>query len=139
MSISITPLVTEHFLYVRCFGSYEFQSMCDAYAQSFEAAANAGRRALVLDATGLGGEPPGILERYKLGVAIAEAQRRIGPGIMVAGVGDPGMVSRSRFGELVARNRSAYARVFTDLNRAIDWVKNELGIRNGAPVAANPG
>ena len=139
MSITFTPLATEHFLYVRCLGTYDFQSMRDAYEQAFEAAAATGLRAMILDATGLGGEPPHIFERYELGVAIADLQRKIGPGIMVAGVGNDGMVSRTRFGELVARNRCAYARVFTDLNRAIQWIKGELGVSKAVNPKPSPG
>ena len=134
MTISSIPMTTDHYLYVRCEGSYDFESMADTYQRSFEFAAAAERKALILDARGLGGEPPDVFQRFRLGVRIAELQRGPGRGIMIAGVGDEGMVSPNRFGELVARNRSAYARVFTQLDAAIRWVKIELGVlRNPEP------
>ena len=128
MTISTIPMTTDHYVYVRCEGSYEFESMALTYRRSFEFAAAAERKALILDARGLAGQPPSIFERFRLGVRIAELQRGPGHGIMIAGVGDEGMVSPNRFGELVARNRSAYARVFTQLDAAIEWVKTELGV-----------
>lgn len=137
MSISIIPMTTDHYVYIKCEGSYKFESMCETYARAFTFAAAAERGALILDARGLGGEPPNFLERFKLGVRIAEIQR--GTGIMVAGVGDEGMVSPNRFGEIVARNRSAYARVFTEIEAAIEWVREELGILVPPDRTPSPG
>ena len=133
MNISIIPMAADDYVYVKCEGTYAFDAMCETYSNAFTFAAAAERKALILDARGLGGIPPNTLERYKLGVRIAEIQRT--SGIIVAGVGDEGMVSPNRFGEIVARNRSACARVFTQLDAAITWVREELGLlANGEPT-----
>lgn len=137
MSISIIPMTTEHYVYIKCEGSYDFESMCATYVSAFTFAAAAERDAVILDARGLGGEPPGTLERFKLGVRIAEVQRD--HGIMVAGVGDEGMVSPNRFGEIVAQNRSAYARVFTEIDAAIGWIREELGLMAAPERTSSPG
>ena len=137
MPITITPMITEHYVYVKCEGSYDFESMCKTYVDAFTFAAAAERKALILDARGLAGDPPNILDRFKLGVRIAEIQRT--HGVMVAGVGDEGMVSPNRFGEIVARNRSAYARVFTQLDAAIEWIREELGILVPPTGSPSPG
>ena len=94
-------------------------------------------KALILDARGLGGVPPDMIERFKLGVCIANIQRK--SGIIVAGVGDEGMVSPNRFGEIVARNRSACARVFTQLDAAIQWIRDELETLAAYEPTPNPG
>ena len=97
-------------------------------------AVEAGRRALLIDVTAFTGEPPTIFERYKLGTYVAELQRGPGRGVIIAGVGKPPMVHAQKFGELVARNRSAVARIFTDSNEAISWMKGRL-LRTAAPAS----
>lgn len=137
MTIAITPMAVDDYVYVKCEGTYGFDAMCDTYSKAFTFAAAAERKALILDARGLGGEPPNTLERFKLGVCIAEIQRK--SGIIVAGVGDEGMVSHNRFGEIVARNRSACARVFTGLDAAIEWIRTELKTLVPPAPAPSPG
>jgi len=110
---------------VHCQGKFDVQSMLEVYGSSFAAAANAGRRAILVDVTALTGAPPTIPERFKMGTYVAELQRGKGRGILIAGVGRQPMVHAGKFGEMVARNRAANARIFTDKAEAIAWIRAE--------------
>ena len=126
MSIDMRFEFRDDYLFVQCEGSYEFESMRRVYATSFAAAVRGDCRAVLVDVRDLTGEPPTIFERYTLGVYVAELQRGPARGVMIAGVGKRPMVHANKFGELVARNRSAVARIFTDMDEAIEWIKATL-------------
>jgi hypothetical protein len=80
-------------------------------------------RAVLVDATAI----PVVLtttDRYTMGVA---ASARLDARVRVALLGAP--VTIDGFGELVARNRGANVRVFTDEARAVEWL-----LQSTAPV-----
>jgi len=62
------------------------------------------------------------MERYDWAVRIAELQARFLPRIRVALVGNEPLIHPERFGEIVARNRGADARAFTDEAEALRWL-----------------
>ncbi len=126
MSIDMRFEFRDDYLFVQCEGDYEFESMRQVYATSFAAAVRGGCRALLIDVRALTGEPPTIFERYTLGVYVAELQRGPARGVMIAGVGKRPMVHAKKFGELVARNRAAVARIFTDMDEAVAWIEAGL-------------
>ena len=73
------------------------------------------------------GRIPTILDRFEMGVRIAKHYLESDPRIRLAVVGHEPMIHPERFGELVARNRGADARVFTDEAQALDWLLRAPG------------
>lgn len=126
MSVDMRFEFRDDYLFVQCAGIYDFESMRRVYATSFAAAVRGDCKALLVDVRDLTGEPPTIFERYTLGVYVAELQRGPARGVMIAGVGKRPMVHAKKFGELVARNRSAAARIFTSMDEAVAWIKAGL-------------
>ena len=63
-----------------------------------------------------------MLDRYDFGVHIAEQYLTSDPRVRLAVLGHEPMIHPDRFGELVARNRGADARAFTDEALALDWL-----------------
>lgn len=61
-------------------------------------------------------------ERYQIGVLTAQ-QGILGP---IAMVGHEPLVDARRLGEVVARNRGANARAFTDYDAAVAWLRETL-------------
>ncbi len=68
---------------------------------------------------GINGRIPTILDRFEMGVRIAKHYLESDPRIRLAVLGHEPMIHPERFGELVARNRGADARVFTDEAQAL--------------------
>jgi hypothetical protein len=61
-------------------------------------------------------------ERYELAVAVTEMQASRKPRIRMAILGREPIVHPERFGEIVAANRGADGRVFTDEAAARKWL-----------------
>lgn len=61
-------------------------------------------------------------ERYQIGVLAAQ-QGIPGP---IATVGHEPLIDARRLGEIVARNRGANARAFTDYDAAVAWLRETL-------------
>lgn len=85
-------------------------------------AARAGHRALLLDIRGVTGRAPTLAERYDYAVQFASLQASVTPRIRVALIGTEPMVHPQRFGEIVATDRGALLRVFTDEALALNWL-----------------
>ena len=96
---------------------------------AFREAAAAGRQNVLVDVRKVNGRVPSLLDRFDFGVHVADQHQAFSPRIRLAVLGHDPMIHPERFGELVARNRGADARVFTDEAEALQW----LG------AAANPG
>jgi hypothetical protein len=64
-----------------------------------------------------------MAERYELAVRVSDAQAAMKPRVRFALLGHEPMIHPERFGELVARNRGADARVFTDQDAALAWIR----------------
>ena len=97
--------------------------------EAFREAAAAGRQNVLVDVRKVNGRVPPLLDRFDFGVHIADQHRAFTPRIRLALLGHEPMIHPERFGELVARNRGADARAFTDEAEALQW----LG------AGANPG
>jgi hypothetical protein len=85
-----------------------------------EAAATSPTRTVLVDASRLRATYTD-LDRYNLGIQIGRRWRTI-PYALVA---DPAMVDPRRFGEMVAQNRGANARVFTEHAEAAAWLDSQ--------------
>jgi hypothetical protein len=103
-------------------GSYSFEEMQRVYAEAFALAARAGRDALIVDLRAMAGPVPTMSDRYEHGVHVADLQARHKPRIRLAVLGYEPYIHPQRFGEIVAANRGAVARVFTDEAEALKWL-----------------
>ena len=89
---------------------------------TFHEAAVFGRRSALIDVRDVIGRIPTILDRFDFGVHIASLHLEHKPRVRLALLGYEPMIHPDRFGEIVARNRGADARVFTIGADAIDWL-----------------
>lgn len=116
--------VRVHAQYVELACSGKF-SRSEAYRigeLTFREAARAGRRSALIDVRNVSGRIPTILDRFDFGVHIASLHLEHKPRVRLALLGHEPMIHPDRFGEIVARNRGADARVFTIEADAIDWL-----------------
>ncbi len=116
--------VREHPEYVElvCTGAYYPGGQLYVAREAFVAASRAGRVAALVDVRQLEGPGPTMSERYDQAVKVAQVQSGITPRIRLALLGREPMVHPQRFGEIVATNRGALLRVFTDQALALEWL-----------------
>jgi hypothetical protein len=120
--IRVDVRVHPQFVELRCAGRYSRAEAFRVGSQAFRAAAEAGRRSALLDVRDVEGRIPSILDRFDFGVHIAARHFEHAPRIRLALLGHEPMIHPDRFGEIVARNRGADARVFTLESEALDWL-----------------
>ncbi len=127
MDSSIAFDVHEHSTHVEltCAGTYSEDAARAVFEQAFELAGRSSRTAVLVDARMVTGRQPTMMQRYNHAIHVTELQRRQLPLIALAILGHEPMVHPERFGEIVARNRGAIARVFTDEVRARAWLLQE--------------
>jgi hypothetical protein len=125
--IKTTIRVHPDYLEVSCEGLYSRAETLRVGQEAYAAAAQANRGALLIDTRAITGRVPTILDRFEMGVRIARHYLETDPRIRLAVVGHEPMIHPERFGELVARNRGADARVFTDEKEALDWLLRRPG------------
>ena len=118
VAVRVHPLHVE----LLCSGKYSRSEAFRIGEQAFSEAAGAGRRSVLVDVRGVHGRIPTILDRFDVGVHIATLHRERTPRIRLALLGHEPMIHPERFGEIVARNRGADARVFTVEGEALDWL-----------------
>lgn len=122
MSISYRVKVHPEHVVLECSGTYSPDEALRIYAAAFEEASKAGRLAVLVDTRAVSGREPTLAERYDQGAGVADMQRHYIPRIRFAILGHEPMIHPERFGEIVATNRGAQARVFTDERSALDWL-----------------
>ncbi len=127
LSIEVSTEDRDDHLLLRCRGTFSIDGLTRALDQALDAGAAAGRRAVLVDIRGLDGMAPNSLERYEIGVRVADRQRAMEETVALVVVGDEPIVDPERFAEVVARNRGAFARVFTDFDEALVWIREEAG------------
>ncbi len=110
------------YLEVACTGLYSRAETLRVGEEAFAEAARANRSAILVDVRAITGRIPTILDRFEMGVRIAKHYLASDPRTRLALLGHEPMIHPDRFGELVARNRGADARVFTDGTQALDWL-----------------
>lgn len=110
-----------------CSGLYSRQESTRVGQEAFRQAALAGRDTALIDVRGVSGRLPTILDRFDIGVRVAQHYLESEPRVRIAILGHEPMIHPERFGELVARNRGADARAFTDEAEARAWVEGRTG------------
>jgi len=103
-------------------GSFSQDAALSVFERAFALAAEGNFDALLIDVRNLSGREPTLAERYELAVRVAELQATQTPRIRMAMLGHEPMIHPERFGEIVATNRGALTRVFTDERQALEWL-----------------
>jgi len=120
MSIALESTTHADHVRVTCTGTFSLEAFRPLIGRFFELAAAAGRDAVLVDSRHI--TEPTMAERYDLAVHVAELQSTQNPRIRLAFLGYEPMVHPERFGEIVATNRGAVMRVFTDETLALEWL-----------------
>ena len=125
----IRTVVRVHAEYVEiaCTGPFSGAESRRVGEEAYREAAIAKREAVLIDVRQVRGRVPTILDRFDFGVRVARHYLESDPRIRLAILGHEPMIHPERFGELVARNRGADARVFTDEAEALGWVRRHAG------------
>jgi len=123
MSIDTQIELKTNYIYLRCNGTFEQSAAIELFGNAIQTAVQEGRKAVLIDARELEGEPPTTMERYELGASLAEFNSR---GILIVVVGKEPIIDPSRFGETVAVNRGVRGRAFTDIDEAITWLEEKI-------------
>jgi len=120
--------VQEHpqFLEFVCIGTYEPDLPVRIAEHALKQAEPAGMTAVLVDIRQISGRAPTMSERYEQAVQIADLQTRRTPRIRLAVLGLEPMIHPQRFGEVVATNRGAQLRVFTERAEALAWLLSVL-------------
>ena len=138
MNVDYLLIIEPAFVRLRYASEYSKEAMLTIIEDGLEAAAVNGKGGVLFDVSAMSGEPPGILERFFIGVMGAKAQRRRKPLVKMAVYGKEPMVDPQRFGETVALNRYALVKVCTRVDEAIRWLTEDddapAGNRGGATV-----
>lgn len=127
--IKTTVRVHPGYVELGCTGMYSRAEALRVGEEAYREAARENRSAILVDVREVSGRVPTILDRFELGARIAKHYLESDPRTRLAVLGREPMIHPDRFGELVARNRGADARVFTDEAQARDW----LGERGNGP------
>jgi hypothetical protein len=122
VTITFEVRLLADYLRLDCAGTYSQESALELYRQAFELAARANRDAVLIDGRKVTGREPTLAERYAGAVLVSELQSSQTPRIRLAVLGNEPIIHPERFGEIVATNRGAVARAFTDENAALDWL-----------------
>jgi hypothetical protein len=122
MSIEFeSKLFTDYALLI-CTGQFSIDAMLRIFEEAFEFARKSDRGAVLIDGRNITGREPTLAERYEQAVRVADMQTLQRPRIRLALLGYEPLIHPERFGEIVATNRGALARVFTDETAALAWL-----------------
>lgn len=127
MSLTIKSEENDGYLQITCRGVYEFNDILNVFEDAFRLAEESNNKYLLLDIREITGITPSTIDRFEIGRLVAEIQRSSITFIQIAVVGNEPMIDPQRFGEIVALNRGAVGKVFTDLDQAIVWIKKTKG------------
>lgn len=122
MKAEFTFEVKPKFVRVKFDGDFESDVLFDSWANIFDTTRKINRNGVLVDLLDMTGKPPDTLQRFEHGARVAKLQWGIGAGIALAVVGNEPIVDPGRFAEVVGANRGAYAKVFTDTQKAEDWL-----------------
>ena len=127
MSVTITNEIHSDYVEIHCVGEYEIESVLEVYSTAFDLAADENLDAILVDGIALQGPQPTTMERYRMGNYIAQRCLAFGKYVRIAVVSNVHIIDPNRFGETVARNRGGLLKVFTKIEEAITWLKEEYG------------
>jgi hypothetical protein len=122
MGIRFVTREYPEFLELVCEGPYAEDAVSHVIEQAFALTAGAYRTAVLVDGRKVTGRPPTLMQRYNHAIWITELYFQTMPRISLAILGHEPMVHPQRFGEIVAANRGARARIFTDEGKALAWL-----------------
>ena len=111
------------FIRLSCDGSYTRDALLGVFDEAIDIARIKGKSAVLVDIEGVTGTPPGIFERYQLGVGAARIQREKTPLVTIAVMGREPMIDPRRLGEIVFLNRGGVGKVFTNYDEAVAWLE----------------
>jgi len=120
--VKVEVRVHSQYVELLCAGKYSRSEAFRVGEQAYREANDAGRRSVLMDVRGVSGRIPSILDRFDMGVHVAALHFEHKPRVRLAILGHEPMIHPDRFGEIVARNRGADARVFTSEPEALDWL-----------------
>jgi len=126
VKIEIRTKIRPAYAHVFCSGEFTFDFFVEMLESAFGIAADSHRQAVLVDIRELKGEQPTVGERYDCGVRIAELQRGIGKGILMAFVGHEPLIDPERLAEIVAKSHGAFLGVFTEIDEATAWIEKEV-------------
>jgi hypothetical protein len=127
--IRTTVRVHADYVELGCAGMYSRSEALRVGEEAYREAARANRSAALVDVREVSGRVPTILDRFEFGARIAKHYFESDPRARLAVLGHEPMIHPDRFGELVARNRGADARVFTGEAQALEWLLERVDAR----------
>ena len=127
VSLAIRAVTHADYVRIEFSGEFSLEAVLPLCERCFQVAAEAGRKAMLVDVRAVTGREPTMAERYQWAVRIAELQAACKPRIDVALVGHEPFVHPERFGEIVAARHGAVARTFTDEALALEWLLGRPG------------
>lgn len=119
MAIEYQIEVRENYVYIQCQGIYNGSDLMALFDEVLQIPGRTDREVVLVDVQDIGGDHPTTMERYQIGVFIAEHNYL---GVCIVVVGKEPYVDPRRFGETVAVNRGARGKVFTDIDEAVAWI-----------------
>jgi len=119
-------VLKEDYVQLSCQGVFSPEALLNVCRAALDTAENEGLKAALIDIRSVRGPGPKGMERYDLGVEFARMQLARGKPVMLALVGAEPIVDPQRFGEIVAQNRGAIARVFANIDIAVAWLEQEI-------------
>jgi len=122
LSIESSFRVLPSHLQLDCTGVFAQDDALALYTQAFGLAVEHGRDRVLIDARGVAPPEPSLMQRYDQAVHVAGMHQRHMPRIRLAILGAEPIIDPHRFGEIVATNRGANVKVFTDPQLALDWL-----------------
>ena len=123
MTLDYRYEVEDNYLYIKCKGIFDQKALIEFFGEALRIPVCYGRDTVLVDFREIEGGPPSVLQRYELGVFIAERHHL---GIRLVVVGEEPLVDPRRLAETVALNRGARGKVFTDLDEAVDWIEEQV-------------
>lgn len=122
MSIEFTFRVLPGHLQLDLTGTFSQADALTMYTRAFALAAEHGRDAVLIDGRGVKPPEPTLMQRFDQAIHIAGIHQRQVRRARLAILGDEPIIDPNRFGEIVATNRGANVKVFTDEQLALDWL-----------------
>lgn len=122
MSIEFTFRVLPGHLQLDLTGTFSQADALSIYTKAFALAAEHGRDAVLIDARGVKPPEPTLMQRFDQAIHVAGIHQRQVRRVRLAILGDEPIIDPNRFGEIVATNRGANLKVFTNEQMALDWL-----------------
>ena len=122
MSIEFTIRVLPGHVQLDLTGTFKQADALAIFTKAFELLSEHGRDAVLIDARAVLPPEPTLTERYDQGVHVAGMYLRQAGRVRFAVLGNEPIIDPQRFGEIVATNRGANIKVFTDEQLALDWL-----------------